>query len=201
MKFIRLLPLEAADGPTNMAADEVLLEAAVAGAAALRFYTWSEPTLSMGYFQPEAVRLADPLLAKLPWLRRPSGGSALVHHHELTYTLALPAGFDWQPKGVSWLCRVHGIISAVLAQFNIGVRACRCGEERKLGDVLCFLHQTAGDLLLNGHKVVGSAQRKQRGALMQHGAVLLRKVRSPRHFRASLNRLASHCQRTPSVLA
>ena len=48
-----------------------------------------------------------------------------------------------------------------------------CGEERKLGEVLCFLHQTPADLLVGGAKVVGSAQRKQRGALMQHGGILL----------------------------
>src|SRR5262249_54297242 len=108
MKHVRVLPLETADGPTNMAADEVLLEAAVAGSASLRFYTWSEPTLSLGYFQHEALRHTDASLAGLPWVRRPSGGATLVHHHELTYALALPAGFDWQPKSQSWLCRFHG---------------------------------------------------------------------------------------------
>src|SRR5256885_1114818 len=112
MNHVRLLPLETADGATNMAADEVLLEAAVAGSAALRFYQWSEATLSLGYFQPEAIRRSDPLLAELPWVRRPSGGSALIHHYELTYALALPAGFDWQPKGQSWICRFHSVIAA-----------------------------------------------------------------------------------------
>ncbi len=48
-----------------------------------------------------------------------------------------------------------------------------CGEEQKLGEVVCFLHQTAGDLLLNGSKVAGSAQRKMRGAMLQHGSILL----------------------------
>src|SRR5262249_20087454 len=105
MKTVRLLPLEIADGATNMAADEVLLEGAVAGTAALRFYGWSEPTLSLGYFQPESERHTDAQLSPLPVVRRATGGSALVHDHELTYALALPAGFDWQPKGVSWACR------------------------------------------------------------------------------------------------
>ena len=52
-----------------------------------------------------------------------------------------------------------------------------CGEEQKLGAVVCFLHQTPGDLLINGSKVAGSAQRKMRGALLQHGSILLH--RSP----------------------
>ncbi len=173
MKSLRLLPLEAADGATNMAADEALLEAAVAGVASLRFYTWSEPTLSLGYFQAESVRQSDPALARLPYVRRPSGGSALVHDRELTYCLALPAGFDWQPKGQSWLCRFHGFIAAALSELEIAAKPSLCDEQRKLGEVLCFLHHTPGDLILNEAKIAGSAQRKQRGALMQHGAILL----------------------------
>jgi len=173
MNFVRFLPPETADGPTNMAADEVMLEGAVAGTASLRFYQWAIPTLSLGYFQPESARRADPRLSALPYVRRASGGATLVHHHELTYALALPAGFKWQPKGASWICRMHDAISAALASLGVAAMAVGCGDERKLGETLCFQHQTAGDLLVSGHKVVGSAQRKRRGAQMQHGAILL----------------------------
>src|SRR5205814_9219218 len=92
----RLLPYAVADGPHNMAADEVLLESAAAGIASLRFYGWSEATLSLGYFQPERLRHEDERLTGLPYVRRPSGGATLVHHHEVTYALALPAGPPWQ---------------------------------------------------------------------------------------------------------
>jgi lipoate-protein ligase A len=160
-----------------MAADEALLDAAAEGTASLRFYRWAEPTLSLGYFQAEAACRADPALARLPFVRRPTGGEALVHHHELTYALALPAGAPWQRRGTSWLCRMHGVIAAAIAGLGVAVRAVCEGEERRLGDVLCFLHQTPGDLLLGEAKVAGSAQRKRRGALLQHGAVLL--ARSP----------------------
>jgi lipoate-protein ligase A len=174
----RLLPLEDLSGPANMAADEALLHAAAAhGTAALRFYTWAEPTLSLGYFQPAADRLADPLVAGLPWVRRASGGAALVHHHELTYALALPPGKPWQDPAAAepWTCRMHHIITAALAPTGAAVRPVVCGREQKLGDFLCFLDQTPGDLLAFGAKVVGSAQRKQKGAVLQHGGVLLRK--------------------------
>jgi lipoate-protein ligase A len=173
MNSVRLLPFDVADGPANMAADEVMLEAAVAGTASLRFYRWSIPTLSLGYFQPASVRQSDSSLAELPFVRRASGGATLVHHHELTYALALPGGFGWQPKGQSWICRMHDAIAVALATLAVTTRPVGCGEEQKLGDVLCFLHQTAGDLTVSGHKLVGSAQRKARGALLQHGAVLL----------------------------
>jgi lipoate-protein ligase A len=175
--IVRTLSLECRDGAANMAADEVLLQAAVAGSAALRFYTWREPTVSMGYFQPHEARNADPRLTALPWVRRTSGGAALVHHHELTYCLALPAGPAWQPRGQSWICRMHGIIAKALSSFAIEAQSVNCGAEKKADDVLCFLQHAAGDLLIRGHKVAGSAQRKQRGALMQHGGILL--SRSP----------------------
>jgi lipoate-protein ligase A len=158
------------DGTGQMAADEVLLEAAGAGVASLRFYIWPEATLSLGYFQPGAVRRSDPLLADLAWVRRPTGGSALVHHREVTYALAVPAGPPWQ-TGEPWPLRMHRALVAALAE--LGVRANLAPEERRLGEVLCFLHFTPGDVLIGGAKVVGSAQRKQRGALVQHGGILL----------------------------
>jgi lipoate-protein ligase A len=168
----RLLPLVEADGAWQMAADQALLgSAADPGTASLRFYTWPRATLSLGYFQPEAVRHADARLAALPWVRRPSGGEALVHDREVTYALALPPGAAWQRRGESWLWRMHGVIAEALAE--LGVTARPCDEESRLGEVLCFLHQTPADLLVGGAKVVGSAQRKQRGALMQHGGILL----------------------------
>jgi lipoate-protein ligase A len=156
-----------------MAADEALLEAAVAGTASFRLYGWSQATLSLGYFQHAVPCRADLLLAPLPWVRRPSGGETLVHHHELTYALALPVGPPWQRRGESWVQRMHRLIAETLVTRGIAVRCCREGEEKRLGAVLCFLHHTPCDLLLGGAKVAGSAQRKQRGALLQHGAILL----------------------------
>lgn len=162
-----------ADGPTNMAADEVLLRSAEAGIASLRFYFWSSSTLSLGYFQAERDRLADPLLADRPFVRRPSGGGAILHDRELTYCLALPAGAPWQ-TAESWLCRFHHAVAGALAGLGVAAQAVACGAEKKLGPFLCFQHQTPGDLLIGAGKVVGSAQRRHRGALMQHGSILLR---------------------------
>jgi lipoyl(octanoyl) transferase len=170
----RLLPWEIADGPTNMAADDRLVRtAAEAGIASLRFYGWSPATLSLGYFQPAAVRLHDPLLAPLPFVRRPSGGATLVHHREVTYALALPPGTA--ASGTAWMARMHGIIASALANLDpvSAIHAAKGGETGRHGDVLCFQQFTAGDLLCAGMKVVGSAQRKYRRALLQHGSILL----------------------------
>jgi lipoate-protein ligase A len=167
----RLLPFVTAGGAWQMAADEVMLEAAAEGTASLRVYAWSEATLSLGYFEPAADRLSDPLLASLPYVRRASGGAALVHDRELTYALALPEGPPWQTRGESSVRQMHIVLQDVFASY--GVATVLCERERKLGEVLCFLHHTRDDLLLGDAKIVGSARRKMRGALVQHGGILL----------------------------
>jgi lipoate-protein ligase A len=168
----RLLPFAVADGPHNMAADETLLESAVAGVASLRFYGWSPPTLSLGYFQAERLRAQDAHLAGLPWVRRPSGGATLVHHHEVTYALALPPGLPWQTEQ-PWSRRMHALIARVLAGFGIAAGPFAPLEDTPWTGLLCFHHFTAGDLMIGDAKVVGSAQRRQRKALLQHGGILL----------------------------
>jgi lipoate-protein ligase A len=155
-----------------MAADEALLEAAQDGTASLRFYGWSTATVSLGYFQADKLRRDDERLASLPFVRRPTGGGALVHHHELTYALAFPAASSWQGRGAaSWLCRMHTIISDSLTR--LGVNPEIVSKEQPAPNLLCFHHLTSGDLVLDRAKVVGSAQRKQRGCLLQHGSILL----------------------------
>jgi lipoate-protein ligase A len=171
----RLVPWEIADGPTNMATDELLVRtAADLGIASLRFYGWSPATLSLGYFQPARVRLADARLAALPFVRRPSGGATLVHDHEVTYALALPPGAAWQGGG-PWMPRIHTIVAAALDAlgFHGQIRAADAATVGRHGEVLCFQQFTGGDLLCRGMKVVGSAQRKYRRALLQHGSILL----------------------------
>ncbi len=154
---MRLLPFHIADGAWQMAADEVMLEAAVAGIASLRFYGWPRANLSIGYFQNAAMAQAHPGLADLPLVRRASGGAALVHHLEVTYALGLPAGSPWQVRGEPWPRRMHTMVAIALRTFGIQARLCSSADERKHGAVLCFLHLTPDDLLLGEHKVVGSA--------------------------------------------
>jgi lipoate-protein ligase A len=169
----RLLPFQTAEAAWNMAADETLLETAAAGIASLRLYAWSQPTLSLGYFQSSAACRAYPRLGELPWVRRSTGGAALVHHLEITYALGLPSGSPWQKRGESWPKKMHAVLRDALAAF--GVSASLCGEDdnEKRDDVLCFLQRTPGDLQIGDAKIAGSAQRKQRGALLQHGSLLL----------------------------
>ncbi len=158
-----------------MAADEVLLQSAANGIASLRFYTWESPTLSLGYFQEDSGRCNDPLLAQLPFVRRSTAGLALVHHHELTYCLAIPSAQPWR-AGRGWL-RMHEVIAAALADHGVRVASYVPDGEDTSQHFLCFHHHTAGDLMIGWSKVVGSAQRKQQGALMHHGSILLDRSR------------------------
>jgi lipoate-protein ligase A len=175
MPFCRRLPTAVATGAANMALDEAMLRSALdRGIASIRFYRWSQPTISLGYFQSHLDRLEA--FKDCAYVRRPTGGAAILHHLEITYALALPAGPPWH-NAESWICRMHHAVAMALRELGVDARAVACGQERKLGPFLCFLHQTPGDLLIGGHKVVGSAQRRPHGATMQHGSILLR--RSP----------------------
>jgi lipoate-protein ligase A len=173
---VRHLPFAVADGPANMAADEAMLVAAAEGTASLRFYGWSPATLSLGYFQSASVRNGDPRFAPLPYVRRATGGGTLIHDRELTYALALPAGLPWQ-SAAPWMPRFHDTIRAALAGLGLGDAVRLAAAEEVLGKALCFHKQTVGDILCRGQKIVGSAQRKQRRCLLQHGSILLRQSR------------------------
>ena len=169
---VRLLPYEVADGPGNMARDEVLLQSAVEHQiASLRFYGWSTATVSLGYFQPAAGRLSDSRLAQLPWVRRPTGGGTLVHDREVTYALALHPHSLWQVQA-QWIRRIHVIIHQALVELGAR-RLSLVTDMRPSGEGLCFQQHTFGDVLCQRSKVVGSAQRKHRQALLQHGGILL----------------------------
>ncbi len=175
----RILPYAAADGPSNMALDEALLAAASTGrpAAYLRCYGWSVPTMSLGYFQRLAEIRADPRWQAVPVVRRLTGGGAIWHDHEVTYALAIPASHPQARPNTALYRAVHAAIAAVLA--DRGVAAGRRGEGAPRGSagrnrqLLCFTDWDPEDIVAQGFKLVGSAQRRRHGAILQHGSLLL----------------------------
>ncbi len=158
-----------------MAVDEALLESsAETGGSTLRFYAWSEPTVSLGYFQNYSERARHPPSRECALVRRQTGGGAILHDLELTYSLALPIAAP-SAKDAVWLYeQVHTALIRVLALFGVPVRLCdppsaSLSEE----PFLCFQRRARNDLLLGDFKVCGSAQRRRRGAILQHGSILL----------------------------
>lgn len=174
------------DGVTNMAIDGCLLEQAEAGAAALRLYRWAPPTLSLGYFQryDDPARQAGALLKNLPVVRRCTGGGAILHADELTYSLALPighplAGKNKKPEELyTWM---HARIAEAVAALG-GRTAPKGGRNEgnsRRGPFLCFSRHASFDLMTGPdgsatrEKLVGSAQRRTKRGVLQHGSVVL----------------------------
>ncbi len=161
----------------NMALDQALLEAADAGGSpTLRFYRWSEPTLSLGYFQPLQLRETHRESGGLVAVRRATGGGAIVHHHELTYSLAVRLDSSVAGARMELYRGVHHAFAATLAELGLDAAPHHRAGGR-LGDpdaFLCFQRRSEEDLIASGYKLLGSAQRRCRSAILQHGSLLLR---------------------------
>lgn len=162
-------------GAWNMAVDEALLNAAIEEEGSLvRLYRWSEPTVSLGYFQSLAATRDHPLLRELPVVRRLSGGGAILHHHELTYSVTLSAGHPLARIPREMYTSVHFCVVNVLAEFGVAASLRGAADESRGGRFLCFGRGDAFDVVMGQHKVLGSAQRRRKGAILQHGSLILR---------------------------
>jgi lipoate-protein ligase A len=165
-----------AAGTWNMAVDEALLRSVASGGQpALRFYTWSVPTLSLGYFQSLQERSRHAASSSCSVVRRASGGGAIVHDVELTYSLALPASHSVCGAPAQWPGVVHRSLADALAQFGPAPTLCQQRTGQGPEPWLCFQRRAPGDLVLGPHKIAGSAQRRLRAAILQHGSVILRR--------------------------
>lgn len=172
LKPARLIESEIADAAWNMAVDEALLRLQPQiGRATLRFYRWEVPTLSIGYFQKSAsVDLEACRRQGYTFIRRPTGGRAVLHDRELTYSFV--CGLDQLPSTVNGS---HERISQALAH---GLR--RLGFEPQLTrksaigkSDACFDAPSYSELTIAGKKVAGSAQTRSRNALLEHGSIPL----------------------------
>lgn len=172
-------------GAWNMAVDEALLEAAVEGAdPVLRWYQWDAATLSLGYFQKSVEWSTSPLWSALPAVRRLSGGGAILHHHELTYSCALPATHPLTNDPYQIYLAIHNAVIGVLRPlgFDVRLRGSRFGKDGPAEAFLCFSRGDEMDVVIGTDKVLGSAQRRRRGAVLQHGSLVLRKTETAPQF-------------------
>ena len=174
----RLLIDPPASGAWNMAVDEMLLEwSAEHGGCCWRMYGWQEPTVSLGYFQKHTERRQHTASLPCPAVRRLTGGGAIIHDAELTYSLVVPAGHPLAKRRDSLYETIHGGLIDVLTDFAIRATLCQDPPSRKGSDepFLCFQRRAPGDVVVGRTKIAGSAQRRRRGAVLQHGSVLLRR--------------------------
>ena len=184
----RLLVDAGAPGPWNMGVDEALL-ASVAGGGVptLRLYSWAGPWLSLGYAQRiDPLRAEACRSAGVGVVRRATGGGAVLHGADLTYAVAaperlLPGGLD-----ASYARLSEGLGRALE---TLGVAVAAAGPARVRPHVRpfdCFAEAAAHELAVGGRKLVGSAQRRRAGALLQHGSLRLRPDPEPAREAAGL---------------
>ena len=180
----RLLVTEPLDGPTNMAVDEALLRSRVQGSGppTVRFYGWRPATVSLGYAQPldETVDRAQCTALGIALVRRPTGGSAILHEPpegEVTYSV-VARGDDF--TGADDVLETYRVVGQGLAEglerLGAAAELVPLARGRRDGSGppgFCFRRAGAYEIAVGGRKLVGSAQRRQRGAFLQHGAVLL----------------------------
>jgi lipoyl(octanoyl) transferase len=181
--------LAPADGPSNMGIDVALLEAVRLGAApVVRFYRWSPACLSFGRNQP-ARGLYDRAAAAsrgIDFVRRPTGGQAVLHADELTYAVIAPVSRIGRPRDayrqinealVAGL-RSLGVDAALAhapaaAAATAGPAAVPTPRSTPEWRAACFRRPEAGEVVVSGRKLVGSAQRMEGRVILQHGSLLL----------------------------
>ncbi|WP_400163927.1 biotin/lipoate A/B protein ligase family protein [Brevibacillus sp. TJ4] len=168
----------------NMAVDEAILQmhAEKKVPPTVRFYTWNPATLSIGYFQKalKEINLEEVDRQGLGFVRRATGGRAVLHDKELTYSVIVSEDHPRMPSSVTEAYKV--ISMGLLHGFqNLGLQAemvSLASEEEKEkysspGSSACFDSPSWYELVVEGKKVAGSAQTRQRGVILQHGSILL----------------------------
>ncbi len=168
----------------NMAMDEALLNwhSEKLIPPVIRFYEWNPATLSIGYFQQvhKDINFEEVQRQGLGFVRRPTGGRAVLHEYELTYSIIVEEGYPNMPKTVTEAYRV--LSEGLLLGFrNLGLDAYfsvpdteeKQEDLKKPKSAVCFDAPSWYELVVEGKKVAGSAQTRQKGVILQHGAILL----------------------------
>ncbi len=171
-------------GAYNMAVDEELLARAQAGdtMSVLRFYGWTPPAVSLGRFQKIENAVNADACQRLGFdiVRRITGGRAVLHHHELTYSVISRTDNPLFPSDVLGTYKI--VAAGLLAGLkNLGVHADMVSRsnrhaalvKKETKDPSCFSSPSWYEILVQGKKIVGSAQRRVTGAFLQHGSVLI----------------------------
>jgi lipoyl(octanoyl) transferase len=161
----------------NMALDEALLEAvSCLGRPVLRFYGWTEPAATFGYFQKYSdVERATPLR---PLIRRPTGGGIVPHDADWTYSLVFPPGHEWHLlKAEESYWRVHDWLRLAFAELKIETELAPSAKKSAIRNPqsaipsACFSGHEKSDLLWHGRKIAGAAQRRNKLGLLIQGSV------------------------------
>ena len=182
-RAFRLIVEAGDEGAWNLAVDESILagyENHESDSPTLRLYSWVPPALSLGRGQLAAVSHAPDVLAAegIQLVRRPTGGTAVLHDRERTYSVAARLRVDPFPGGVTDTYRkIAGAVELALRSLGLDARAVkgvRRSTRPRAASPLCFAERSQEEITVGGRKLVGAAQLRRRGAFLQHGSILLR---------------------------
>jgi len=164
-----LLNSDKCDAAFNMALDEALLEnISRLGQPVLRFYGWTEPAATFGYFQKYSEVAAATKLR--PLVRRPTGGGIVPHDADWTYSAIFPPGHEWHSlKAEESYRRIHDWLRLAFAELKIETELAPCCKKTLPGQ--CFIGHEKFDLLWHGRKIAGAAQRRNKSGLLIQGSV------------------------------
>jgi lipoate-protein ligase A len=157
------------DAAFNMALDEALLEnGSRLGTPVLRFYGWTEPAATFGYFQKFSEVERATLLR--PLIRRPTGGGIVPHDADWTYSAVFPPGHEWHSlKAEESYRRIHDWLRLAFAELKVETELAPCCKRTLPGQ--CFVGHEKSDLLWHGKKIAGAAQRRNKTGLLIQGSV------------------------------
>ncbi|MFT4580121.1 MAG: lipoate-protein ligase A [Nitrospinales bacterium] len=177
----RIIQDSLGDGALNMITDRAILMACNEGKvpATLRLYGWQRPTLSIGYSQEisQYIDLESCERNNIPVVRRFTGGRALLHQYEMTYSVIAPIPHPAFPGSLRG--SFERISQAILESLRIGgVEGATVAGKNNIRDVsgrspACFSMANHCEIVVRGKKLVGSAQRRLRSAFLQHGSIIL----------------------------
>lgn len=153
----------------NMALDETLLEAMPRlQVPVLRFYSWTQPAATFGYFQKFIE--VEQLTQLRPLIRRPTGGGIVPHDADWTYSATFPVGHEWHAlKAEASYRRIHEWLQLAFAELKIETELAPCCKKSLPGQ--CFVGHEKFDLLWQGKKIAGAAQRRNKFGLLIQGSV------------------------------
>jgi lipoate-protein ligase A len=156
-----------------MALDHALARCVREGGGVLRLYAWAGPTVSFGRNEPARGRYSTSaaLDRGIEYVRRPTGGRAVLHASEVTYAVVAPTGTLGGSRAA--YARINGALAAAMRALGAAVSVASRGAALAPDAGPCFLSPAEGEVVAGGRKLVGSAQARLDGALLQHGSIML----------------------------
>ncbi|MBC8369722.1 MAG: lipoate--protein ligase family protein [Planctomycetes bacterium] len=182
----RLIVDGALPGAVNMGRDEALLE--LQGVPTLRFYRWLNPTLSLGYFQRASDLDIDAARQRgCDVVRRSTGGKAILHEHELTYSLCAPEVGALSGGPAAAMTAIHDALAGELSsqsKADVFIRHQSVLQSDVKDSAWCFEDSSPLDICLDGKKLLGSAARRKNNWILFHGSLVLNTPRETPHIAA-----------------